>query len=53
MFIYFRDVEAYQKFTGYFEMTPKKPGLRTIVVYFNCFPIDSVNASHEIQIKAN
>ncbi|XP_045193134.2 protein-glutamine gamma-glutamyltransferase K-like isoform X1 [Mercenaria mercenaria] len=45
------NVDAKAKYSGKFEMTPKKRGTRDIIVYFNCDQINSVNVSHEININ--
>lgn len=51
MFISFRNVEKLQKFTGEFEITPKKPGEKEFNVSFNCFQIHAITGFHDIKIK--
>ncbi|XP_060561323.1 hemocyte protein-glutamine gamma-glutamyltransferase-like isoform X2 [Ruditapes philippinarum] len=46
-----QNVNAGATYTGKFNMCPKKPGDREIVVYFNCTQIYAVNISHQIKIN--
>ncbi|KAL4235097.1 hypothetical protein ACF0H5_006735 [Mactra antiquata] len=48
-----KDVGGKDKFTGSFELVPKKKGESDITVYFNCALIEAVTSSHKMTIKSN